>query len=292
MAKELQVPNLTAIIGEFGSGKSLYSLELGLYLANKYHKRIATNMLLNYEALIVYCRSQGLKWLLEHRPFYYYGNLEPSSLLDFCNSVVICDEAGSLFHARFWKSTTKDFLLKLSQLRKLNIHLILTYQYVEQIDKTFREQTQHFVFCFAETKYSKKLNLPQLLFRSRYHFNRRRFEQYETDLPFRHHPIKPKLAALNYGIDLPPLAWLLAELRKLIFLFFLIPRNWDISKVRDYLLVNSDRFTLLFACFDSSKAIAVPTSNVTHLFVPLSPARSVQSSPTVAKFISVRKVNN
>ncbi len=293
MAKELQVPNLTAIIGEFGSGKSLYSLELGLYLANKYHKRIATNMLLDYEALIIYCRSQNYRWLVLNRPFYYYGNLEPSSLLDFRNSVVICDEAGSLFHARFWKNTSKDFLIKLSQIRKLNIHLILTYQYVEQIDKTFREQTQHFVFCYAETKYSKKLNLPQLLFRSRYHFNRRRFEQYETDLPFRHHPLKPKLAALNYGIDLPPLAWLMAELRKILFLLLLIPRNWDLSKIRDYLLLNSDRFTLLFRCFDSSKAIAVSTSNVTSLFQPLTKKpRDSAAPPKLKKFISVRKVTS
>ncbi|MFN9063359.1 MAG: hypothetical protein ACK5WL_25985, partial [Pseudanabaena sp.] len=94
--------------------------------------------------------------------------------------------------------TTKDFLIRLAQIRKLNIHLLLTYQYPEQIDKVFREQTQHFVLCYAATKYDRKLNLPRLLTRSRYHFDRRRFEQYESDNVFRNHPIKPKLASLLY----------------------------------------------------------------------------------------------
>jgi len=288
---ELQVPNLTAIIGEFGSGKSLYALELGLYLANKYHKRIATNMVLDYDALILYCRSQSLDWLLKARPFYFYGNLDPSSLLDFRNSIVICDEAGSLFHARFWKNTSKDFLIKLAQLRKLNIHLLLTYQYVDQIDKTFREQTQHFVMCFAETKYDRKLGLPRLLLRSRYHFNRRRFEQYEMDIAFRHHPLKPKLAALNYCLDCPPLAWLLAELRKTLLVFFAPSRGISFIDLKRQLLLNTDRFSLLFKCFDSSVAIAVPLSNVTHLLQPLTKKRRDSAASSPLKFISVRKVN-
>jgi hypothetical protein len=288
---ELQVPNLTAIIGEFGSGKSLYSLELGLYLANKYHKRFATNMVLDYDALILYCRSQNLDWLVKARPFFFYGNLDPTSILDFKNSVVVCDEAGSLFHARFWKNITKDFLTKLSQLRKLNIHLLLTYQYVEQIDKTFREQTQHFVLCYADTKYDPKLGLPKLLLRARYHFNRRRFEQYEMDIAFRHHPLKPKLAALNYSLDCPPLAWFLAELRKTLLVFFAPSRGLSIRDIQRQLLLNSDRFTLLFKCFDSSVPIAVSDSDVTHLFQPLTRKRRFSAAPSSPKFISVRKIN-
>ena len=266
---KIQVPNLTAIIGEFGSGKSLYSLELGLFLANKYHKRFATNMILNYDPLIIYCKSQKLDWLVANTPFYYFGDLEPTTILDFKNSIVICDEAGTLFHARFWQNISKDFLTKLAQLRKLNIHLILTYQYTSQIDKVFREQTQHFILCFADTRYDKKLKLPALLVRSRYHFNRRRFEQYEFDNNFRNHPIKPKLAALTYGVDIPPLAYALAEVRKCFFLFFFAVKLGSLAKVRAKLLLMTDRFTLLFSCFDSSKAIALSNNDVIPMFQKL-----------------------
>jgi hypothetical protein len=290
MSKQVQVPNLTAIIGEFGSGKSLYSLELGLYLANKYHKRFASNMVLDFDALVIYCRSQGLDWLANTRPFYYYGNLDPSTLLDFKNSVLICDEAGSLFHARFWKNTSKEFLIKLAQLRKLNIHLILTYQYVEQIDKVFREQTQHFVLCFADTKYDRKINLPRLLCRSRYHFNRRRFEQYEVDNNFRNHPIKPKLAALTYALDIPPLAYLLSELRKCFMLFVFGSKGLSLADIQFKLLLMTDRFTLLFRCFDSSVAIAVVQSDVIPLFQKLTKTQRV-SAASLPVPISVRKVN-
>lgn len=269
----VQVPNLTAIIGEFGSGKSLYALELGLYLANKYHKRFATNIVLDRKNLIIYCQSQGYDWLATNAPFYYFGDLDPTTLLDFKNSVVICDEAGVLFNARFWKNTSKDFLTKLAQLRKLNIHLILTYQYVSQVDKVFREQTQHFILCYADTRYSLKLNLPQLLSRSRYHFNRRRFEQYEFDANFRNHPIKPKIAAITYGVDYPPLAYTLAELRKCFFLFFLAVKCTSLREVQKKLLMMTDRFTLLFRCFDSSVAIAVANNDVIPLFQKLKDKR-------------------
>jgi hypothetical protein len=292
MSKQIQVPNLTAIIGEFGSGKSLYSLELGLYLANQYHKRFASNMVLDLEALVIYCRSQGFDWLADNAPFYYYGNLDPSTLLDFKNSIVICDEAGSLFHARFWQSTTKDFLIKLAQLRKLNIHLILTYQYVYQIDKVFREQTQHFVLCFADTRYDRKLKLPKLLCRSRYHFNRRRFEQYENDIAFRNHPIKPKLAAISYNLDFPPFAYILAEFCKCIMLPILASKRFTASQIRAKLLLMTDRFSLLFKCFDSSIAIAISSSDVVPLFQKLAKRQRVSAaSSSPIPILIVRKVN-
>lgn len=287
----VQVPNLTAIIGEFGSGKSLYSLELGLFLANKYHKRLASNISLNQEQLIIYCKSKGYDWLVTNSPFYYYGSLDPSALVDFKNSVIICDEAGSLFHARFWKNTSKDFLIKLAQLRHLNIHLILTYQYTSQIDKAFRELTQQFILCFADTRYDNNLKLPKLLVRSRYHFNRRRFEQYEFDNNFRNHPIKPKLAAITYGVDIPPLAYALAEIRKCFFLFFFAVKLGSLEKVRAKLLLMTDRFTLLFRCFDSSVAIAVSNNDVIPLFQKLSVKRCVSTASQPISY-TVRKISH
>jgi hypothetical protein len=214
--------------------------------------------------------------------------------VEFKNSVIICDEAGSLFHARFWKNTTKDFLIRLAQIRKLNIHLLLTYQYPEQIDKVFREQTQHFVLCYAATKYDRKLNLPRLLTRSRYHFDRRRFEQYESDNVFRNHPIKPKLASLLYSIDCPPLAWLLAELRKFVITLFYALDPVPLPQLRNRLLLNSDRFSLLFRCFDSSSEIAVADNKKTNLsnFNPLNkPKRRGTTAPPSIAF-TVRCIDN
>jgi hypothetical protein len=111
------------------------------------------------------------------------------------------------------------------------------------------------------------------------------------DIAFRHHPLKPKLAALNYSLDCPPLAWFLAELRKTLLVFFAPSRGLSIRDIQRQLLLNSDRFTLLFKCFDSSVPIAVSDSNVTHLFQPLTRKRRFSAAPSSPKFISVRKIN-
>lgn len=259
------VPNLVSIIGEFGSGKSLLATELAFELSNRFHKRILSNISFDYEAAIRYCEYKKYHWLLSQPklPIYYFSD-SPFSILDFKNSIIIFDEAGALFHARNWAKVPPSFLTRLSQLRKLNIHLLLTFQYPEQIDKIFRAQCQMFALCFGLSKYDSKLSLPRLYSREIFYFDRKWFERYQNDMGFANHIIKPKLASILWRNELLPLDWLIG--------------------------LGRSKWQYLFDIYSSAQEIAISSAFAQNPYLPISKVSS--PVPYVSRAFNVRNVSS
>jgi len=104
----------------------------------------------------------------------------------------------------------------------------------------------------------------------------------------------PKQSLHCYSIDCPPLAWILAELRKFVITILYAFDPVPLAQLRNRLLLNSDRFTLLFRCFDSSSEIAVADNKKTNLsnFNPLNkPKRRGSTAPPSIAF-TVRCIDN
>ena len=107
----LESANLIAVIGAFGSGKSLFMCTQAIDLAEKNKLKIVTNVAFNKKAFLEYCRFKKYKWCLNCRIIYidcHKVGIEP--LLSYPDSVVIFDEAGVHLNSRYWKVTSRLFL--------------------------------------------------------------------------------------------------------------------------------------------------------------------------------------
>lgn len=171
----MAVPHLRLIVGEFGSGKSLYLLEHGLELAEKYRKGIVCNFPINRHALRHYCRMKGYQWclsLIDFNRIIYKPILRPDDaykILEYQNKVVLFDEAGIFFNSRSWGKVPQDFLASLVQVRKDQNYFILACHFLEQIDKQLRENVQLFIECRGLSVPTAD-GLDRLLFRGWYQF--------------------------------------------------------------------------------------------------------------------------
>ena len=164
--------SIYSIAGQIGSGKSFFQLKLALEMANLKEKQLVTNFPLNREALEIYCKKVGYKWVLD---LLKYGGITeihaPKDLqtLLLVQSVVCLDEAGILLNARSWKDTPRAFLSDLCQSRKQGTDLIWAAQFPEQVDSQMRMLTQFWIHASGLTYYDKISRLPKLYYK-RYYF--------------------------------------------------------------------------------------------------------------------------
>lgn len=167
----MAVPHLNLIIGEFGSGKSLRLLEIGLETCERYRKGLTTNFPINKQELKKYCYIKGYKWclqLIKYEKIKFVSITNSSQLpkiLERRNTVVLIDEAGIFLNSRSWLSVPKDFLAALVQIRHDGIFIFFAAHFIEQVDKQVRETCQRVIICKASTKYSKKLQNDRIIFR-------------------------------------------------------------------------------------------------------------------------------
>jgi len=239
----MRLPNCTSIVGEFGSGKTLLALELALFNLHLYKKNLlVTNFPLNLYYLREYCL----------RKRYYKLSrsicvVQVSSVLElpaYRNAVVVVDEGGLFFSARNWSKLANSVACYLSQLRKFNVNLLVTYQYPEQVDKLVREFSQLFAVVQALKVYDSSLNMPRLLARSVYFYNQFKFNRYCSDLAFRSSPLKPRFAALKVWDNFP----IFADLRDRFYSF--------LFRLGVRFRRQPNLYQILFRVFDSSQILS------------------------------------
>ena len=184
--------NVIGITGSFGGGKSLRAVELAIRFANRTRKPLVFNFPVNETAIRAYARSLGYFWVSSCARILYVDLFDDiNRLWTYRNSVFVLDEAGIFANARLWKSLSKDFLKNLVQVRKLNVHLIIVFQYIDQVDKQIRQNIQHWVWCRSWSIYSNKLQAPRMFARFAFHYDVEKFLRLQEDTRARGNIIMP-----------------------------------------------------------------------------------------------------
>ena len=251
------IHNLIGITGRFGSGKSLYAVEWGLKLANAFEKNLVVNFPLNVKWVKRYCKVQGLKWFLANGrviQIELYDNLMDLWHFPIRNgyilnrdTVTIFDEGGVMANSRAWASIPKEFMKYLFQLRKLNVHLLLVFQFEEQVDKQFRLVIQRWLVCKAFGYYDKTLKKPRILQRVIYHYDPEKFMRLQENTQARGNPVLPWLWSERVDFSF---AWVDYLIYGLIEFFVKLLSFFGISRP-----IPLSPLALLFKCFDSGALV-------------------------------------
>jgi hypothetical protein len=188
--RPLYLPNLVGIIGQFGAGKSLYLLEIGLRLANLLRKKLIVNFPISLVEIKKFCYASDLVWFYQHGRIIQLnwnlgqGNYKLSDLFNYGSAVICFDEAGLFANSRNWRDHLYDrkFFEQLNQLRSKNIHLLLAFHFVDQIDKQLRLVIQHWIHCKARFNFKEGWNIPKIWSRSAFHYDAESFAIYQNQM--------------------------------------------------------------------------------------------------------------
>jgi hypothetical protein len=191
---------ISAVYGLPGKGKSQFMTYYGIYLANKYRKRLVTNYALNPYRLARYCRYMGYTWLLKNfnkdTIFYVSCDDNLSSMLKIDNAIVCIDEMGIYLPARGSTNTTPKTLLKdFCQVRHDCQFLIYAAQSENQVDIALRNLTEEVFWCNGTSVFDEHLNNQKLIYRTVRRFTTDAFAQFMSDPKLRKNPLKTKILA-------------------------------------------------------------------------------------------------
>lgn len=170
--------NIFGITGPFGSGKTLYALQQGIRMAERFRKPLVTNFPVDVPSVRAYARMcYGPKsWVAGCCRFVQIEVMDDLMLLwKYRDSVVVFDEAGVFSNSRAWASMPREFLKNMFQVRHLNIHLLVVFQFYEQVDKQLRLVIQEWVRCKSFGYYDNRLQMPRIVVRLAYHYNPAKF---------------------------------------------------------------------------------------------------------------------
>ncbi|MEQ8755837.1 MAG: zonular occludens toxin domain-containing protein [Coleofasciculus sp. G1-WW12-02] len=177
--------SLTLLCGLPGSGKSLYLLQLGARLANKFRLGIVTNVPLDYVAFRRYCGMCGYHWLGHqidtHNVVSKPGLESADELYSYHNCICIVDELGIFFNAREYAKMSKKVIYDLAQHRKSGLHIVGACQYFEQVDRSFRQLCNTAIHCSGITVYDRHLRNEKLIWKNYFWFTPKNYESWMAD---------------------------------------------------------------------------------------------------------------
>jgi hypothetical protein len=217
MQKSLLQHNVIGVTGRFGSGKSLYAVQLALKFAESARKHLVFNTPVNERKLRHVARALGYGWVATcARVSYVELSGQPDNLWKYRGCVFLYDEAGVFTNSRSWNKTSEQFLRNLFQVRKLDFHLIIVFQFESQIDKQIRQIIQHWVVCKSSAYYSLELNAPRIYSRLCLHYDAEKFYRLQEDTRARGNIILPFLWAKHTYFSFLPLGSLVAFLKNTV----------------------------------------------------------------------------
>jgi hypothetical protein len=146
-------------------------VEQGLKLASKQNLRIIANFRCNYRYLKEYCKLKKY-----HNIFWHCHKVTDSEsvlkLLSFENAVIILDEAGLALFSRGFKDSTRTAIFhEMFQVRKGNSIILYSCQYLDQVDKQLRDNTQLWIITKG-FQYKRRLYTRSQLALDRENFKR------------------------------------------------------------------------------------------------------------------------
>lgn len=255
-----------AVIGAFGSGKSLFMMECGLRMANAYRKKIITNFKFNESAIREYCKAYKLDWFAKFGRLVYL-NFDTVPLEDIWNykqSVILIDELGNWASSRDWAKMSSYFRNNINQVRRHDIHLMCGYQFFSQVDVHIRELIQHFSVCSSVGSYDVELRAPKITARYVTHYLPEQYLALQRNVEAQTKMIAPWRKSTK------------REMNSLIFNKFICEcKNFSIVlgsilSPKKYATAHEKQFKskeeLLFKCFDTKELIGVARPTLGKLY--------------------------
>ncbi len=191
---------ISAVYGLPGKGKTSFQVYYGLFLANKYQKKLVSNFAFNPVGLAKYCKLMNYRWLFDNleKGIVYYISCDDSleSIMSIKDSVVLLDEGAIYLPARGSAYTTPKQLLKdFCQVRHDSQYLIYSAQNERQVDVALRNLTEEVFWANGTSVWDDKLRNEKLIAKTIRRFTTDTFEQFMGDAKLRKNPIKVKILA-------------------------------------------------------------------------------------------------
>ena len=190
---------VTGVYGLPGRGKSLWMLQYGLKLANKYQLRVVTNFQLNPVQLAYYLKINDFKWLLDNMPngvFYYVSsNKNFAQFLQISNAVILLDEMG--LYAPSCQSWTlpAEAHNAVANNRKRLQHIVYAAQYPAQVHSSIHQICSEIIYAEGVVVWSDKLRNDSLMFKDVHLFKPAEFKVWYDNPRLRKNPIKSMVLA-------------------------------------------------------------------------------------------------
>jgi Zonular occludens toxin (Zot) len=191
---------ISLVYGRPGSGKSFFSLFYSLQLAERQDKVFVTNFLLHPLGLLQYCKIMGYKNLEKRirsdnsRIYYQPLNSDVEKMLQFSDSIILCDEAAIYFPARQTYNTPKKILSDLVQIRHRNQHLFLICQSEQQIDVQLKILADEIFYCSSTSVLDSKGN-QKMISKSTLYFLPDQYDSWRNNPKVKRNPLKSRLSA-------------------------------------------------------------------------------------------------
>jgi len=190
---------VTGVYGLPGRGKSLWMLQWGLKLAEKYQLRVVTNFQLDPVQLAYYLKINNFKWLLSNMPrgvFYYVSsNKNFAQFLQIPNAVILLDEMG--LYAPSCQSWTlpAEAHNAVANNRKRLQHIIFAAQYPTQVHSSIHKICSEIIYAEGAVIWSDKLRNDSLMFKDVHLFKPAEFDVWYNNPRLRKNPIKSMVLA-------------------------------------------------------------------------------------------------
>lgn len=190
---------VTGVYGLPGRGKSLWMLQWGLKLAEKYRLRVVSNFQLDPVQLAYYLKINNFKWLLKEMSngiFYYVSsNKNFAQFLQIPNAVILLDEMG--LYAPSCQSWTlpPEAHNAVANNRKRLQHIIYAAQYPTQIHSSIHKICSEIIYAEGVVVWSDKLRNDSLMFKDVHLFKPAEFDVWYNNPRLRKNPIKSMVLA-------------------------------------------------------------------------------------------------
>ena len=194
--------SITGIYGLPGRGKSLFMLQYGLELANKYKLRLVTNFELNPDALAFYCKINNLKWLFDNIPkgviYYVSANKNFAQFVQISNSVILLDEMGIYAPSSQSWTLPAEAHNAIANNRKRMQHIVYCAQYPSQVNSSLHQVCSQILYAEGACVYDEKLGNDKLVFKDVHLFNPPEFKVWFDDPKIRKNPVKVWVLAMKH----------------------------------------------------------------------------------------------
>jgi hypothetical protein len=138
---------IIGVMGDFGVGKTLSLVQQGLKIANHRKRRIVANFSCNYKYLKEYCKIKGYNQI-NWRHIEIRNDQDLLKLVSCINAIILLDEAGlEMFSRNFKNQSRSDVLHEMFQIRKSKSMIMYSCQYIDQVDKQMKDNTQLWIYC-------------------------------------------------------------------------------------------------------------------------------------------------
>lgn len=137
-------------VGQKGSGKTLQMTKDAQYFFNKGYEIYSNYPLWGYKNISLFKRQKVIG------RFMYSDEFEDKLKTTFDGkkpTLFLLDEAPVLYNSRNWKNFDLDLIYALNQSRKTKVHMFMSAQKYDALDKQMRESANYVYLCERKLKF-------------------------------------------------------------------------------------------------------------------------------------------